>query len=90
MMFNDNNTAKTSKADLELAQTEANNTATLQNATKYSDLLTTAAKNGVLGVADTVGSVMQTIKGSITDLLSLEGNLARLKFLDQESAKMKP
>ena len=88
MMFNDNNTAKTSKADLELAQTEANNTATLQNATKYSDLLTTAAKNGVLGVADTVGSVMQTIKGSITDLLSLEGNLARLKFLDQESAKI--
>jgi hypothetical protein len=86
-MFNDK-TAKTSKADLELAQVEANNIATLQNATKYSDLLTTAAKNGVLGVADTVGSVMQTIKGSITDLLSLEGNLDRLKFLDQESAKI--
>lgn len=86
MMFDES--AKTSKADLELAQAEADNSATLQNATKYSTLLAEAAKNGVLGVGDTVASVMGTIKGSITDLLSLEGNLERLKFLDQESAKI--
>ncbi len=86
-MFDDNK-AKTSGADLEQANKDLETASTLQNATKYSNLLTEAAKNGVLGVEKTVKTVVADIKASVTDLLSLEGNLNRLKFLDQETAKI--
>lgn len=88
MMFYNDGGAKTGDANQSSIEEQAlKATRDMQGATRASDILDEAAKNGV-NVFKTAGSFLGEIGKELNEIFSIEKNWDRLKLLDKQSSEI--